>query len=366
MGWTVLYIAFGVVALWLLGEVLFQYKARLRWRLLAFGGFMFVVLGAVLPQILVIGFGIAAFATGQTFVTLSYRQGFSTGWALGGSPGSSRRRRGPAPREADPSLEVSDLQAHPSGMPPGMPSEPTDAYGYDGYQQPEPATAGATAAPPYGGGDFAGGNHQDGDYYGGGEYGSEYGAYGNQAAGNQPYANPAAETQTYAPQPAGTQAYAYADDQQQYAAYSDPYAGYDSGVSYDPQGNITGQQPAYDTGQQPAYDTGQQPAYDTGQQQPAYDQGYADYGSYADYGYQAPQPSQPSQEQQAAAGWAAPYYPDVPETPPGGVWVPQQRDAAPPPLPPEQPSVPPAPYGYDEEYPQYPNGYYGSDQRTGY
>ncbi|MET7317817.1 hypothetical protein ABZX83_21070, partial [Streptomyces thermoviolaceus] len=31
MGWAVLYIAFGVVALWLLGEVLLQYKARLRW-----------------------------------------------------------------------------------------------------------------------------------------------------------------------------------------------------------------------------------------------------------------------------------------------------------------------------------------------
>ena len=39
MGWTVLYIAFGVVALWMLGEVLLQYKARLRWRLLAFAGF---------------------------------------------------------------------------------------------------------------------------------------------------------------------------------------------------------------------------------------------------------------------------------------------------------------------------------------
>ncbi|CAM5566788.1 hypothetical protein SVIOM74S_02521 [Streptomyces violarus] len=29
MGWAVLYIAFGIVALWLLGEVLLQYKARL-------------------------------------------------------------------------------------------------------------------------------------------------------------------------------------------------------------------------------------------------------------------------------------------------------------------------------------------------
>lgn len=36
MGMTVLYIAFGFVALWLLAEVLMQNKARLRWRLLAF------------------------------------------------------------------------------------------------------------------------------------------------------------------------------------------------------------------------------------------------------------------------------------------------------------------------------------------
>lgn len=45
MGMTVLYIAFGFVALWLLAEVLMQYKARLRWRLLAFAGFVGVVAG---------------------------------------------------------------------------------------------------------------------------------------------------------------------------------------------------------------------------------------------------------------------------------------------------------------------------------
>jgi hypothetical protein len=94
MGWAFLYVAFGIVALWLLGEVLFQYKARLRWRALAFSGFLCVVVGALVPSIVVIGVGIAAFATGQTFVTLSHRRGFVTGWALGGGPGTSRRRRG--------------------------------------------------------------------------------------------------------------------------------------------------------------------------------------------------------------------------------------------------------------------------------
>ena len=82
MGWTVLYIAFGIVALWLLGEVLLQYKARLRWRLLAFVGFLGVVLGVLIPSVVVIALGAAAFAVGQTYVTLSFRRGFAAGWAV--------------------------------------------------------------------------------------------------------------------------------------------------------------------------------------------------------------------------------------------------------------------------------------------
>ncbi|CCB73944.1 MULTISPECIES: hypothetical protein [Streptomycetaceae] len=93
MGYALLYIAFGIVALWLLGEVLLQHKARLRWRLCAFAGFLGVVAGVVIPSVLVICLGAVAFATGQTFVTLSYRRGFTSGWALGGRPGASRRRR---------------------------------------------------------------------------------------------------------------------------------------------------------------------------------------------------------------------------------------------------------------------------------
>ena len=80
MGWTILYIAFGLVAVWLLAEVLLQNKARLRWRLLAFVGFLGVVVGVLLPQVIVIGVGVVAFAVGQTNVTLSFRRGFTTGW----------------------------------------------------------------------------------------------------------------------------------------------------------------------------------------------------------------------------------------------------------------------------------------------
>ncbi|MDI5970237.1 hypothetical protein POF50_012940 [Streptomyces sp. SL13] len=116
MGYTVLYIAFGVVALWLLAEVLLQHKARLRWRLLAFTGFLGVAAGVAASQVILIVVGALAFGTGQTFVTLSHRRGFSTGWALGGKPGSSRRRRGTAADGpgADPDA---DLGAGPVGPP---------------------------------------------------------------------------------------------------------------------------------------------------------------------------------------------------------------------------------------------------------
>ena len=97
MGYPVLYVAFGVVALWLLAEVLLQHKARLRWRLLAFVGFLGVAVGVAVSLIAVIVVGVIAFGAGQTIVTLSHRRGFSAGWTLGGKPGSSRRRRGTPP-----------------------------------------------------------------------------------------------------------------------------------------------------------------------------------------------------------------------------------------------------------------------------
>src|ERR1044072_6381053 len=123
MGWTVLYIAFGVVALWLLGEVLLQYKARLRWRLLAFVGFLGVVVGVLIPSVVVIAIGAIAFAIGQTSVTLSFRRGFEVGWALEGIPGVAGlgRGRGRCPpadvAEPEPMLQVSDLEDVPASRP---------------------------------------------------------------------------------------------------------------------------------------------------------------------------------------------------------------------------------------------------------
>jgi hypothetical protein len=116
MGWTVLYIAFGVVALWLLGEVLLQYKARLRWRLLAFAGFLCVVLGVLMASVVVIGAGAIAFATGQTYVTLSFRRGFQSGWAVRqpAAEGTKRRRGRAGRRDSGP--EDSGLEAAEGGQ----------------------------------------------------------------------------------------------------------------------------------------------------------------------------------------------------------------------------------------------------------
>ncbi|MBM9505498.1 hypothetical protein [Actinacidiphila acididurans] len=116
MGYSVLYIAFGIVALWLLGEVLLQYKARLRWRLLAFAGFIAVVGGVAVRQVPLILLGALAFGAGQTFVTLSYKRGFSTGWALRGLPG-----KGAADRDRNavgtggPTLAVTPVEEEDSG-----------------------------------------------------------------------------------------------------------------------------------------------------------------------------------------------------------------------------------------------------------
>lgn len=323
MGWTVLYIAFGIVALWLLGEVLLQYKARLRWRLLAFAGFVGVVLGVLIPSVVVIGVGAAAFAVGQTYVTLSFRRGFVAGWAVkrpeddeapgaaggpvAGQGGGKKRRRGKGDRQ-EPVLEVSELEPEENGygeeaaayrrddltygqddeqaderddvFASGRPDAPTAAETTTVYEpQPMPddtsnyGVYGDTGTPGYPGGDQSQQQSpsQDQDYAAaaqgtGQNYGYDYSGYGQQQYGYD------------------------ANGQQQYAGYSDPY-GTGGGQAYGADGT--------------SYD-----AY--GQQQ---------YGQQQGYG----------QDQYGTGGYA--------ETPAGGVWVPQQRNdetygGA---LPPEQP-----------------------------
>ncbi|MFD9795000.1 hypothetical protein ACFWXK_29090 [Streptomyces sp. NPDC059070] len=274
MGWAVLYIAFGVVALWLLGEVLLQYKARLRWRLMAFAGFMGVVLGVLLPSVFVIVLGALAFAVGQTYVTLSFRRGFSTGWSVGGRPGASRRRRAGAKAAPvqDPVLQVSDMQYEAEGA---AERDADDVLGSGSGHQ-----TGAQASGPV---------HEPlplPDETG------QYGVYTESAhtGVQQPYGEYDAGGQQYADPYAGQYGYGADTGQQQYAAYSDPYIGSGTTQAY-----------GYDT-----YTAPQQPYGDAYAQQ---------YGM---------------------------------DTPPGGVWVPQQRDG-------EQ-----RPYGGEEQNGPYPhNGEYG-------
>ncbi|MEV6839509.1 hypothetical protein AB0N17_34260 [Streptomyces sp. NPDC051133] len=270
MGWTVLYIAFGVVALWLLGEVLLQYKARLRWRLLAFAGFLGVVLGVLMPSVIVIGLGAIAFAIGQTYVTLSFRRGFAAGWAVkrpdAETDGGSKRRRGRADRH--------DEGPEDSGPEPVAPGDDRDAgqgaYGQGEYDddydrddvftpaRPEPGAAETTTVyEPQPMPDDTG----------------SYGVYGDTAYAHtaQPQAD---EQQGYAYDYSGygQQGYGYdAAGQQGYANYSDPYIG---SQSYG---------------------------------EASYDQGYAQ--QYGQQGY--------AQEPYATGGYG--------ETPAAGVWVPQQR-----------------------------------------
>ncbi|GHD26978.1 hypothetical protein GCM10010313_66570 [Streptomyces violarus] len=312
MGWAVLYIAFGIVALWLLGEVLLQYKARLRWRLLAFAGFLGVVVGVLIPSVVVIGLGAAAFAVGQTYVTLSFRSGFAAGWAMNAPMlGGSKRRRGERGRQ-EPTLEVSGMEAAGGGYGDEGGDYRRDAASYgqgDDYDRddvftparPVHPTAAETTAVyepqpiPDDTGSY--GVYGDTGYH----QGSPHDQYAATAQGTD-------QSYTYDYSGYGQQQGYDATDQQQYAAYSDPYIG-----------NPTYGGTSYDTGYGDQQYYGQQQGY--GQDQ------YA--GTYGG------------------------------ESPPGGVWVPQQRtDEYGQELPPEQPY----PYqdqgngqqtqgnGFDEQY----------------
>ncbi|MEU6095463.1 hypothetical protein [Streptomyces sp. NPDC047079] len=271
MGWTVLYIAFGIVALWLLGEVLLQYKARLRWRLLAFVGFLGVVFGVLIPSVLVIALGAAAFAVGQTYVTLSFRRGFAAGWAVRHRPregGGSKRRRGQAARE-EPGPE--DVGPDPDGPMTGATHQQDDAYDDDNvFTRSQPAESAAETTAVYEPQPLP---EETGSYgvYNGAAYAAATDP--SYASAGQPQDQQAYAYEGYSGY--GQEGYGYPGTHQQYDGYSDPYHGtqsYGSGV-YDPA-----------------------------------------YGGQEQYGQQAY-----GQDQYATGTYG--------QTPPGGVWVPQQRSA---------------------------------------
>ncbi|MGW3116375.1 SCO2102 family sporulation regulator [Streptomyces sp. NPDC001107] len=282
MGWTVLYIAFGIVALWLLGEVLLQYKARLRWRLLAFAGFLGVVLGVLIPSVIVIGLGAAAFAVGQTYVTLSFRRGFASGWAVSrtGIAGVGKRGHG-EPDHQDPTLEVSDLEPGDGGHDDqGVYDRDSVSYGNeDDYDRDDVFTP-ARSAQPTAAETTAVYEPQPlpddtGSYgiYSDTAYAAADASYANTGQSQDQYATAAqGADQSYGYDYSGYNQQQYGYDttgQQQYAAYSDPYIGTQT-----------------------------------------YGGGYDAYGQYGQQGY--------GQDQYATGTYDG-------QTPSGGVWVPQQR-----------------------------------------
>ncbi|MBC3841997.1 hypothetical protein GXW82_22800 [Streptacidiphilus sp. 4-A2] len=105
VGLAVLYAAFAVVALWLLGELLVQHRAPAHWRGLALLGFLGLVAGVQQGSVVVVVVGVVAFGAGQGLVTRSVKQGrVHTGRCAAGTarcpgrwagsrcwPGSSRR-----------------------------------------------------------------------------------------------------------------------------------------------------------------------------------------------------------------------------------------------------------------------------------
>ncbi|WP_431782233.1 hypothetical protein [Streptomyces chumphonensis] len=382
MGWTVLYILFGVVALWLLGEVLLQYKARLRWRLTAFFGFLTVVLGVLLGSVPVIALGTAAFAVGQFLVTLSFRRGFDHGWALENVPGTRRRRAKdgsdsdapPQPADAPPVLEVSELEETAAYRMEPLPEEDTGQYGVydrdgadggDGLggeagrrEQPEAAPYAAAPPDPYAtpGGYGYDGGYESGYGYDGG-YGTPYGTPQGPSGAPDPlgdsgehrYAN-AGYAQDVPDFPADPYTGDHRDDRSYGGGYPTPapqsetgaYASYASYDGYQSDGGGQGDLYGYPAPPAPGgYDPlgGPDPLGGLGAQG-GYPSGGYDSGGYETYGY----PTAPPAQEPAAYG----RYPEEP-----GSWaeVPHQRDAAAPHAAPEQ-----QPYPYQDGY-DYGYGY---------
>ena len=83
-----LYAAFALVALWLLGELLLQHRAGPHWRVLALVGFLALVAGVAQGSLPLIGGGVVAFGAGQYLVTRSVRTGAGSHWSLRSQDGS--------------------------------------------------------------------------------------------------------------------------------------------------------------------------------------------------------------------------------------------------------------------------------------
>ncbi|MFF2656676.1 hypothetical protein ACFVUH_04860 [Kitasatospora sp. NPDC058032] len=289
IGYLLLYVALAVVALWLVAELLFQNRAPLHWRGLALAGFLAVAAGMAAGSVPVIGAGAAMFAVGQTFVTLSVKRGYASGWSLRAADG-----RLPGPLAKVPLLGA----LTGGGAAAAAAAVAVEQVGEVGAVEEAPAVAPVAV---------------------------------EEAAVEQ---TAAFEMQELAAD--GVYAPAYYEQQQDAAAYTEAYQ-----AGYDPAQQQQQQQQQY------GYDQQQQ-----WQQQYGYDQGYGTYqqqpDAYGNYQQQQADPyagyQQPQQQQQQQYGYdqQQPWQPAEPQPQPDQpiTGIPHQ---------PQQPHY--DQYGYQQQHP---------------
>ncbi|MHA6759294.1 hypothetical protein [Streptacidiphilus sp. PAMC 29251] len=230
VGHAVLYVAFAVVALWLLGELLLQHRAEPHWRALALLGFLVLVGGVVTGSLPLIGAGVVAFGIGQFLVTRSVRTGGGTHWSLRAADGSLPGALGALPLLGSvfPAGEAPVGAVPLPGQRVGEvgPVEPLEAvqpaYGYD------PAL------------DYTAAEYVQPEYEQQPAYTAEYDYSQQQYNGYDPYQQPPQQ------QPAYTAEYDYG--QQPYYGYEQPQQQPHQPVGYEP--SYEGYDPQY---QQQAY-----------------------------------------------------------------------------------------------------------------
>ena len=249
VGHAVLYAAFAVVALWLLGELLLQHRAEPHWRALALLGFLGLVAGVAKGSVPLIGAGVVAFGVGQYLVSRSVRSGGRTHWSLRAADGGL-----PGPLAGLPLLGT----VFPAGeAESGVVPPPEPLVGEVGPV--EPLQEAAQAAPQgygyeqpaydYPTSEYVGSEYAATEYQPPSEplYANEYGFPQQQQQQPQPqYDYNGYEQQQYPQQPA----YAAYDYGQQQPQQQDAYYGYDGQQQQQPP-----QQPGYD------YNGYEQPQY---------------------------------------------------------------------------------------------------------
>jgi hypothetical protein len=209
---TLLYAAFAVVALWLLGELLLQRRAPLHWRALALVGFLVLVAGVVQGMLPLIGAGVLAFGAGQALATRAVKQpGGAAYWSLVAAERVPLVGRLFAGEEAAPEAKRRSRAARPEPV-----AEPIPASAPEPAVETEAAPTGAMEATAvFQADEYA--VEGDGVYYAQpsqeqyqAQEQAAYYAYTEQASYPDPYA------QAYPPE---YPEYGQYQDQQQYAAY---------------------------------------------------------------------------------------------------------------------------------------------------